>query len=151
MHEIRFTNSSFSNSELYCAASSVIGFWTMFLQTSQMVRLAMNIPISGTNTLIPLPASAPFRLWRGKKKKGGGGNLVVFLFLWWHYLQICLYLLNEFFKKAILSFCLEDTGKLFIDLRVLRNLLRFRKAPRFHWSFRNSIKTPKPILTSKTR
>lgn len=56
------TNSSFSHSELNWATSSVSGFLTMVLQTSQMVRLAMNIPISGTNTLMPLPASAPFKL-----------------------------------------------------------------------------------------
>lgn len=55
------------------------------------------------------------------------------------------------FKKAILSVCLEGTGKVFIKLKVFCNLLRFRKSPGFHWSFRNIIKTPKPILTSKTR
>ena len=30
-------------------------------------QTAMNIPISGTYTLIPLPASAPFKLWKEKK------------------------------------------------------------------------------------
>lgn len=64
MQVFTLTNSSFSHSELNWATSSLSGFLTMVLQTSQMVRLAMNIPISGTNTLMPLPASAPFKLWR---------------------------------------------------------------------------------------
>lgn len=76
---LRLTDSSFSNSGLHCAASSAIGFWTMFLQTSQMVRLAMNMPTSGTNTRIPLPASAPFKLWREKQ---GGGNSIVLTLQW---------------------------------------------------------------------
>lgn len=34
---------------------------------SHIVRLAMNIPISGTNSLITFPASAPFTLYGMKK------------------------------------------------------------------------------------
>lgn len=57
---------------LHCAASSVTGFCNMLRQRSHIVRLAMNIPISGTNSLITFPASAPFTLYgmkRNNKKK----------------------------------------------------------------------------------
>lgn len=63
------TISSFSNCVLHCAASSVTGFRTMLRQRSHIDRLAMNIPMSGTNSLITLPASAPFTLYGIKKIK----------------------------------------------------------------------------------
>ena len=88
---LRLTDSSFSNSGLHCAASSATGFWTMFLQTSQMVRLAMNMPTSGTNTRIPLPASAPFKL---RRQKQGGGNSVVLTLQWLNHHRECLNLLK---------------------------------------------------------
>lgn len=67
------------------------GFWTMFLQTSQMVRLAMNMPMSGTNTWIALPALAPFNQWREKRE---GGNSVVLILLWLNCHRVCLNLLK---------------------------------------------------------
>lgn len=151
---LRLTDSSFSNSGLHCAASSATGFWTMFLQTSQMVRLAMNMPTSGTNTRIPLPASAPFKLWREQK---GGGNSVVLMLQWLNHHRVCMntspsmYVWITEYVRIFLRFkeCSVSAWKVsesFSLTPVFHNLLRLMK---ISGSFRNSMKNPKPTLTPK--
>lgn len=56
------TFSSGSKSWLSWAISSLGRLWTSFLHSSHTDRLAMNIPMSGRKTRIPLPASAPITL-----------------------------------------------------------------------------------------
>lgn len=56
------TCSSASKSALYWAMSSGGLFWTRLRHSSQMAKPAMNMPMSGMNTRMPLPASAPMTL-----------------------------------------------------------------------------------------
>lgn len=62
------TCSSASKSALYWAMSSGGLFWTRVRHSSQMAKPAMNMPMSGMNTRIPFPASAPITLQTNRKQ-----------------------------------------------------------------------------------
>lgn len=64
------TCSSASKSALYWAMSSGGLFWTRVRHSSQMAKPATNMPMSGMNTRMPLPASAPITLWTNRKHRG---------------------------------------------------------------------------------
>lgn len=59
---VHLTCSSASKSWLYCAISSVGLFFSRLRHSSQVPRPAMNMPMSGRNTRMPFPTSAPITL-----------------------------------------------------------------------------------------
>lgn len=62
MLHVNLTCSSASKSSLYCAISSTGLFFSRLRHSSQVPRAAMSMPMSGKNTRMPFPASAPITL-----------------------------------------------------------------------------------------
>lgn len=68
--QMKPTCSSDWKSSLYCAMSSGGLFWTRLRHSSQMPKPTINMPISGMNTRMPFPASAPLTLGTNRQKMG---------------------------------------------------------------------------------